>query len=178
MGRILSFQTQTVGVFDQVQDIEPPYHYTSRQRSCSGCNLTILDAFPGLVFIIVRFLLLFQMFSDLQMSSRCFQVFSEFRQLNQNLYYCYGKAVPIVCFFCFFFIIVKKLRRPAFEFRHVAASVDARGHVAAMCFEFPLYIPCFRPWRRHFFLPSFIILCTGVAPQDTTVFCDDPQKLR
>jgi len=44
-----------------------------------------MDAFPGLGFIIVRFLLLFQMFSDLQMSSRCFQVFSEFRQLNQNL---------------------------------------------------------------------------------------------
>ena len=53
---------------------------------------------------------------------------------------------------CFFKSLawVKKLRRPAFEFRHVAASVDARGHVAARCFEFPLYLPCFRPWRRHF----------------------------
>ena len=67
------------------------------------------------------------------------------------------------------FKFVKKLRRQAFEFRHVAASVDARGHVAAMCFEFPLYVPCFRPWRRHFPLPSIIILFTGVAQKDATM---------
>jgi len=40
---------------------------------------------------------------------------------------------------------VKKLRRPAFEFRHIAASVDARGNVTAMCFEFPLL----HPWKRR-----------------------------
>ena len=53
----------------------------------------------------------------------------------------------------------------ALEFRHVTASVDARGHVAAVCFEFPLYIPCFRPWRRHDFSPPTVKLnwCTRRA---------------
>ena len=34
-----------------------------------------------------------------------------------------------------------------------------------MCFEFPLYIPCFRPWRRHDFSPPTVKLnwCTRRA---------------
>ena len=60
---------------------------------------------------------------------------------------------------------MKKRGRPAFEFRHVAASVDARGHVAAMCFEFSLSLPCIRPWRRHVSSPPTVKLywCTRRA---------------
>ena len=53
----------------------------------------------------------------------------------------------------------------ALEFRHVAPSVDARGHVAAMCFEFSLSLPCIRPWRRHVSSPPTVKLywCTRRA---------------